>query len=660
MVDADLAADRVLYGDKAAIDAHFFSLAMIAERSRTVTAMPWERGFFAMMTGHNKRTWAFSAPPVLPIHLVVSTSSASTADAELPVPTVTKRGRLGFAVRKLRNVDLADTDDYLRLRGLNRWRVIIESDLEASTVGRQLSDLVMDLMADAIISATISDVFARKSTATMLKRAASIMLYMSWARHCGEDRPLIFLELLVYRYVCFLRDSGAAATKAKSFTQAVSFCFHCCGFLGASTATASQRVKGAASTQYRNKRHLKQAPALTVRALKILEEECNTRTCLFDIILLGQILFCSSSSSRWGDAMRPARLIRDLDADYFGFVQLDTSLHKVSMTDEKRTTFLPLVAFSPGLLDVPWVKSWLEAREAAGLIAGKGPMVPSQTSGGAWTNRPISSGEATHFMREVLEAGGLSSEEARAFSSHSLKSTVLSWACKWGMDIPTRRLLGHHADKDYSTLSYSRDALCVPLTKVLEMFGEIKSGAFDPDSTRMQRQMLRRNLTSKRTATEEPTASLSKLWEEKAEQEEHSSDGSSDGFGDRIPSVSMMMGASDDSDSESHTSGSDNSLSESDIAAVVDEAGALEEIDGERLPRSSPFKDVRSLNIMQHTINGTMHVRSSSNQSFLLCGRVVSSSYCFIEQRVRYQWPVCKTCASKEPEADFLLPHEFS
>lgn len=636
-----------------------FNLALVAERARTTVTMPWERGFYAKVVGTNvSRPIPYCSPPHHPSHLFRLQTAPSL---ENPVTiTTTKRARLGFAVRKLRSVDLEDVDDYLRFRGLNRWRVIIESDLEASVVGRQLSELVTDLHADAVICSTISDVFAKKSTATLLKRAASVFLFMAWSRNRIIERPLLFLESQVYDYVCFLRSSSAAPTVAITFTQAVNFCIHTCGFKNAAEASASQRIRGACSQQYRKKRPLKQAPALTVVGLQILENCCNESKVAFDIIDSGQMVFCGLSCSRWGDAQKPASMTCDLDSDFFGFVQLDTVEHKTSTTDEKKTMFLPLVAISPGFLRKPWTRAWLQARRAAGLKAGVGPMVPVPASNGLWTKRKLSSGEATMHMRELLVAGGMAPDEAARFSTHSLKASILSMACKWGMDIPTRRLLGHHVDKENSTLSYSRDALSIPLSRVIDMIGEITSGKFDPDTTRMQRAKLRQNAAAWKSCAANSVAEVIDpvgLKDQFEDSEGIEGLGSDDeGFGEAVITAKDLVAASSSSDSSSDGSGSDESLSEEDINTAAIEVADLTEIDGERLERPSPFGAEGEFDIMQHSVHGTMHVRTKLRPSHLLCGRMISSMYSIIRNRQTYQWPVCRVCLGKRPELDYLIP----
>lgn len=72
------------------------------------------------------------------------------------------------------------------------------------------------------------------------------------------------------------------------------------------------------------------------------------------------------------------------------------------------------------------------------------------------------------------------------YSSHGCKATIISWVFKRGV-IPTdqiRILSGHSNPNEKSALEYYRDPVVAPLRVVSEMFAEIMSGVFDPDSAR--------------------------------------------------------------------------------------------------------------------------------------------------------------------------------
>jgi hypothetical protein len=64
----------------------------------------------------------------------------------------------------------------------------------------------------------------------------------------------------------------------------------------------------------------------------------------------------------------------------------------------------------------------------------------------------------------------------------------LSWCVKYGLSIVDRELLGHHSiGQHQSALTYSRDAQARPLSLYQGVLSAIRSGTFDPDSTRSGR-----------------------------------------------------------------------------------------------------------------------------------------------------------------------------
>ena len=73
-------------------------------------------------------------------------------------------------------------------------------------------------------------------------------------------------------------------------------------------------------------------------------------------------------------------------------------------------------------------------------------------------------------------------------TGHTLKATTLSWAAKYGLDEPTRTLLGHHQlPGDKSLAAYSRDMLSRPLALYQAMLKNIRAGYFLPALSRSGR-----------------------------------------------------------------------------------------------------------------------------------------------------------------------------
>ena len=97
-----------------------------------------------------------------------------------------------------------------------------------------------------------------------------------------------------------------------------------------------------------------------------------------------------------------------------------------------------------------------------------------------WTSRPLSSYELSDLLRDYLECPNDSS-----LSSHSLKSTVLSWAAKCEMPREYRRVLGRHSSSVKESDSvYARELSFAPVRAMERMFHLIRKSEFNPDAAR--------------------------------------------------------------------------------------------------------------------------------------------------------------------------------
>ena len=150
---------------------------------------------------------------------------------------------------------------------------------------------------------------------------------------------------------------------------------------------------------------------------------------------------------------------------------------------------LPIVALGSGIQDGSWEKQWIQARYESVIDAGvDGALFLLPQPGGGFCNVMMDSSDLALWMREILVQGGVSEEEAFAYSSHACRATALSWAAKAGMTEGDRRLLARQAKpKDRSVLEYSRDALAGPLARVAKVYKKIRNCDFAPDCTSANR-----------------------------------------------------------------------------------------------------------------------------------------------------------------------------
>ena len=66
-----------------------------------------------------------------------------------------------------------------------------------------------------------------------------------------------------------------------------------------------------------------------------------------------------------------------------------------------------------------------------------------------------------------------------------LKRTLLTWCAKYGLDLPTRSLLGYHVSTEHSSaMVYYRDAMAGPLRCLDVVLLAVRKKDFHPDKTR--------------------------------------------------------------------------------------------------------------------------------------------------------------------------------
>ena len=159
---------------------------------------------------------------------------------------------------------------------------------------------------------------------------------------------------------------------------------------------------------------------------------------------------------------------------------------KTSKSKEAKTTFLPFVCPSHGVLEKPWASHWLRERESPGLSNTDVTfLLPLPGANGVWLEEAASSRFATKWLRCLLRDFGQTQEQVQDLTTHSLKGTPLAWSAKFGLSITVRQMLGHHVPSNQlSALTYSRDAQSYPVREYERVLRAIREGRFDPDGSR--------------------------------------------------------------------------------------------------------------------------------------------------------------------------------
>ena len=451
--------------------------------------MPWEIGPLAPLFGGS-----WPSIPDLSVHTVPTVGLADALQAsqteKSSVPVVTPLSNSVLLKRRIAAAKLSVPEDELRTRALKQLRVLILLDLTATRLGRSLMNMAGALDETADVGQSIADCFAGKSTGTLLKRVGSLWHFSKWLMREGGNRgsPFAQEESEVYCYVCQLRETSSAPTKASHFLEALRFAAAILKFEKVDIdQVLSTRICGAAHAMFLKKRKLKQAPHFTVEAVQALELVCLSDERDHCRLIAGSLLFCILACVRWGDSMNIERCWTDSHEDVV-LVEAETSRHKTSKSKEAKTRLLPYTALGTLFADESWGEQFIRDRQ---LCFGNRPafFLPSwNESACTWASSPMTSGECACWIRELLEPF-LGLEKAAEFSSHSCKATVITWA---GMTTlftrEERTLLGHHVEAaTRSNVTYSRDAQILLQFKVARMVAMLKDGTFDPDASRATR-----------------------------------------------------------------------------------------------------------------------------------------------------------------------------
>lgn len=216
-------------------------------------------------------------------------------------------------------------------------------------------------------------------------------------------------------------------------------------------------------------------------------------------------------------------------------------------------------------------------------------------------------------------------KEDSKLTSHSCKSTCLSFMAKRGASFEDRLCLGYHANSAKSmALVYSRDGASRPLALLEHMLCEVRNGIFEPDNSRSGRLLSGTPGLYSSVSTGIVLQPLAETHEPKlmeAVKKEHPEVTSSE--------HDILVQSSDD---EGHitTSSSESSGDERCIVAPV--------VGHFRMPVPDEFHIWRNKNARMFHLSFCDHVQS------LVCGRKVTSNMERHEGPIRFDSCKCKQC----------------
>ena len=234
-------------------------------------------------------------------------------------PTAEGVYNMPFAKRRLMTSKLAKSDDALLTSALKKLRNLVLFWPEDSRLGRTLLSSAGAVVGEDVLQQSLRDCFAGKAVATLVKRASDFTRFAEFQVSCNNGRPLNPSEHDLYAYLCYLRQQGAGATAGESFISAWKFMQHTVGAGANGTDIISGRVRGASKDLMAKKRKLQQAPPLPAEVVWKLKGLMTERIQPKIKAILGFMLFCMFSCSRFADAARAHRpVISQFPTYHFG------------------------------------------------------------------------------------------------------------------------------------------------------------------------------------------------------------------------------------------------------------------------------------------------------------------------------------------------------
>ena len=323
------------------------------------------------------------------------------------------------------------------------------------------------------------------------KRVNSLAKYCLWHRSFFyRKHPFPLDSEDVAEYIWEKHQDGMPYSAMMSFLEAANFAVHVLGLplKRPDAPLVAAFTKGILDTAAKKRPVRKQARPLQLAEIVLLEEMLSNEALdIFDRYAAGAFLFAVYARCRWSD-LRSVHGC-EIDVDFsngrlVGFISFSAFSRKTSSQVAKHGLPMPLVAPIWGLRNPPWAMTWKKIAEAVSLDFanfGRGAVLPSPNKEGKWSQRSVTSDEASRWLVELLKPHSSDLEDV---SSHSLKATTLSWLAKAGCDPHHRTTLGHHSSGKGSLEVYSRDMLSAPLCTLEEMLRQIRIGALHPDLTR--------------------------------------------------------------------------------------------------------------------------------------------------------------------------------
>ena len=323
-----------------------------------------------------------------------------------------------------------------------------------------------------------------------------------------------------------------------------------------------------------------------------------------------------------------------------GFIECRTRDHKTANLVLQSGVSMPLVAPALGVTSASWAVRWAKVAEEVGLGFSedrKGPVLPAPDQRGGWTKRSVDAGEVTKWLHALLARSGNAASPGT--TSHTVKSTVLSWCAQYGMARHPRLQLGHHTSGDGSLDTYGRDTLAPALLQLTSMLESIRRGIFLPDLTRSGR--FRKRTSIKVESSDEEAEAV----EEPEVEDVHSSSGATGSF--------LRVDADRETADLPETGQSSDSSSSEDSSSEAGHEDAWVVGEDFRNPESKPAAWKPDTVMYRHVRTGVVHIMAAgSSEEIFTCGRPLTKDHVEVADVPFLELRKCKQCEAGKPVRD--------
>ena len=453
---------------------------------------PWEKGRLASIFDKEVKPKPF-VPSILPginggVSIRVNVDEACEMSASLAMVQKQSSGESIFehVVIKIHGLPFVEDRQQKREQAVKLWWNALVGFPQCHEPGRLVSLESSSSSFDADGMTVMDACFSIKSPNTLLKRFYALQSYFDWLKAEQIVDFLPFTELKAWNYLQFLKNSGAPATKSASFLEAVRFSKYVLNVDGASCVLDSLRIKGLSAQLLSEKRPWRPADVLQVKDVLRLHEALNDETiCLTDRVIVGHFIHMLYARARWSDLVAVQNAFLDAEGAFF---EVESRWHKNARSADIRAKLLPIVAPAVGIDGKCWAATYLQLRDKAGLAlpqAEASPMLPAPLlEDSQWSRRHLTSQEGDNFLRRFFQLGETTST-CKRITTHSMKSTGVSWCAKMGVCGETRAVLARHQSATLgSTMLYSRDIVSAALREFTRVIHCIYQQEFHPDRTR--------------------------------------------------------------------------------------------------------------------------------------------------------------------------------